>query len=177
MHLNNLVKLITWSICYQCIYIYTVYIFLLIYNYKYNWQCLVSPDSTCVDGAMHCGTAPCPGQYDASRPVLHHSKSISISFYSSSCVLFSVVCMHWFLQCIVGGVSGRPGARAVGHVTWASGGAIVQEPIQRQRLEDEPVRANASDWTHAALNPASVQWSHDIMKYLFRVIELYTIYI
>lgn len=57
----------------------------------------------------------------------------------------------------MGGASGPPGARAVGHVTWASGGAIVQEPIQRQRLVGAPARVTASDWTRAALHLVSVQ--------------------
>lgn len=79
-----------------------------------------------------------------------------LSTWSGKCFHISFYSLL-YLQWIVGGVSGRPGARAVAHVTWASDAAIVQQPIQRRRLVAVPVRASASDWTRAALHLVSVQ--------------------
>lgn len=96
------------------------------------------------------------------HPALVRITPYSVSHLPGLGRLFSsaFICSY-SLQWIVGGVSGRHGAHAVAHVTWASDAAIGQEPIQRQRLVAVPARASASDWTHAALHLVSVQWSHD----------------
>ncbi len=96
------------------------------------------------------------------RPALVRITSYSVSHLPRLGRVFpSAFISSYSLQWIVGGVSGRPGAHAVAHVTWASDAAIGQEPIQRRRLVAVLVRASASDWTHAALHLVSVQWPHD----------------
>ncbi len=104
--------------------------------------------STCVDGEMRCGTAPCPGD--------NHTIFCVSSTWARKAFLICFICSYP-LQWIVGGVSGRRGAHAVAHVTWASDAAIGQEPIQPPALVAVPARASASDWTHAALRLVSVQ--------------------